>query len=292
MIARLAVTGCVILLVLIVSARAGGALLSEGGQIAFQSSRDGDADIWLVDVSRGLLHNLTANNPDFDGSPSWSPDGRSLAFDSVRRRDGQRQVYVTDHLGRGVRLLVDLPGSQPSWSPEGTHIAFYSSATLLADVQSGEVRPLPPNALPQWTQTGLRVLLVNSRAAPPAQADEYSDYERLENISFFNTATWAADRQRVAMAWEQDGDMGLFTLDVSCMPQCDGAMRSVPNSNGGVQPTWSPDGRWLAYLCPHTRAGQMGSEGELCIIQPDGSGRRVLTRSPRNAFNSAPAWRP
>ena len=53
-----------------------------------------------------------------DGSPSWSPDGGRIAFDSLR--DGNGEIYVMNADGSGQTRLTDNPASDgsPSWSPQ------------------------------------------------------------------------------------------------------------------------------------------------------------------------------
>ena len=52
--------------------------LSGSGTIAFASNRDGNPEIYVM-TEMGSLRRLT-NSPKFDGFPSWSPDGRRIAF--------------------------------------------------------------------------------------------------------------------------------------------------------------------------------------------------------------------
>ncbi|MGC1119611.1 MAG: hypothetical protein WBA22_00835 [Candidatus Methanofastidiosia archaeon] len=64
----------------------------------------------------------------WEGSPSWSPDGKKIAFQSSR--EGNDCIYAMNADGTNVRRLTDgiPPDKQPSWSPDGTHIAYASFA--------------------------------------------------------------------------------------------------------------------------------------------------------------------
>ena len=68
---------------------------------------------------------LTAS-PGFDENPSWSPDGRRIAFDSMR--DGNLEIYVMNADGSGSVRVTDHPAIDaiPSWSPDGKRIVFVS----------------------------------------------------------------------------------------------------------------------------------------------------------------------
>ena len=73
----------------------------------------------------GAIRRLTGHSAD-DYSPSWSPDGRHIAFESWR--DGNQEIYVMGSDGSNPRRLTNdfVFADSPSWSPDGRHIAFTS----------------------------------------------------------------------------------------------------------------------------------------------------------------------
>ena len=78
---------------------------------------------WVV----GAIHRLTDHSANYR-SPSWSPDGRHITFDS--NRHGKADIYVMGSDGSNPRRLTDHPdwAAYPSWSPDGRHIAFESES--------------------------------------------------------------------------------------------------------------------------------------------------------------------
>src|SRR5574337_131638 len=90
------------------------------GLIAFQSERDGNAEIYVVHADGSGQTNLT-NSPAADYAPAWSPDGRRIAF--ISDRSGRQEIYVMNADGSGVTQLTNDPGAlwwmgPLSWSPE------------------------------------------------------------------------------------------------------------------------------------------------------------------------------
>ena len=75
----------------------------DGRKIAFQSTRDGNREIYVMNADGSEKRNLT-RNPAKDGRPSWSPDGRRIAF--VSDRDGRLEAHVMNADGSGQRSLT------------------------------------------------------------------------------------------------------------------------------------------------------------------------------------------
>ncbi len=128
-----------------------------GAQIAFTSNRtenpdaNYNTDIWLVSASntdKGAELLQITDNPGPDASPSWSPDGRSIAHTS-NVETGARSLYGTNHLavssatGGGSKLLtedLDRMVYQPRFSPRDQDIYFLledSGEQNLARVSAG-----------------------------------------------------------------------------------------------------------------------------------------------------------
>ena len=92
-------------------------------RVVFASNRDGDWDIYSMDVNGDNLLQLT-DHPASDEYPACSPDGKRIAFTSDR--GVTHDLYVMDSDGDNViRLTHDnFFESRPSWSPDGMRIAF------------------------------------------------------------------------------------------------------------------------------------------------------------------------
>jgi dipeptidyl aminopeptidase/acylaminoacyl peptidase len=77
------------------------------GRIAFQSNRDGNNEIYIMNGDGSGLTNLT-NNPADDSVPAWSPDGKKIAFSS--NRDGNIEIYLMNADGSSPTRLTDRSG--------------------------------------------------------------------------------------------------------------------------------------------------------------------------------------
>ncbi len=96
---------------------------SDGTKLAFSSSRSGDPEIWVADVSGANVHRLTSfAGPDV--SPAWNPrTNAQLAW--VSGRTGLPQIYTMDADGSNVQRLTDGGYAiSPSWSSNGQFLTF------------------------------------------------------------------------------------------------------------------------------------------------------------------------
>ena len=134
-------------------------LSPDGQQLAVNSDRRGNPDLWVLPSAGGEMTQLTTD-PTPDWNPRWSPDGSEIAFYAYR--SGNRDVWVMPSRGGPARQLTSHPGRDwfGSWSPDGRQIAIQRSASgrpssiSIVDTAGGEPRFVTPGLAPEWSPVG------------------------------------------------------------------------------------------------------------------------------------------
>jgi TolB protein len=181
----------------------------DGGTVVCSAGDDG-TDLYAVSAFGGgeQPRRVTFGRGTPTSSPSFSPDGRKIAY--ISGRLGHPEVYITDADGTNAELLTESPSgdrpyrSDPDWSPDGRAVAFTS--------QEG------PN---------LQVMVINMR---DRRIKQLTGDARNENPS------WAPDARHLVFTSTRGGSKQLWVLDTES-----GRTRQLTRGAGVArQAAWSP----------------------------------------------------
>lgn len=184
------------------------AVSPDGTRIAFESDRDGNYEIYVIDARGGNPVRLTTD-PARDLAPAWSPDGRQLVFTSDRDNRASADVYRMNADGSGVeRLTSDLSNWAPQFSPDGQQVAVQVDLDVhvinLADGSRRSLTSDPMNGMnPSWSPDGNRIAFVttrNRRAEIFTMKADGSDQQVLVSMAAGSVIDprWSPDGSRVA----------------------------------------------------------------------------------------------
>ena len=223
------------------------------GTICFTSDRAGSLDIYIIDTNDENLINLTNHAAD-DYSPTWSPDGRFVAY--VSERDGNPEIYVLELNTKEQRRLTDHKATDldPAWSPDGRSIAFASN-----------------QARDHAADTDIYTMDVNGKKV-----------QRLTNKGGNNsTPTWSPDGEWIAFRSTQDGIGGIHVMTA------DGKKQRALTQVSATSPTWSPNGKQICFA-----SEKLAGVATWTLFMVDTDGKNVKKLTDGTLASEEPSWAP
>jgi TolB protein len=187
------------------------AVSPDGRWIVFTSNRNGYWDLYLLDLTTGMIERLT-DTLEYENSPSWSPDGLWIVYEAYLEEDLEIFILSRENPQAPPIQLTNnsFADHSPAWSPLGRQIAFVSD-------RSGEPE----------------IWLVDLDQADESQFRNLS--QSPNGIEAY--PSWSPDGNYLAWASMQEGYHHIMLWDSS---QPDQAPRIL---GSGDRPAWSPDGQ-------------------------------------------------
>jgi Tol biopolymer transport system component len=277
------------------------------GKIAFVSNRDGRAEIYVMNADGSNVRRLTYTPGGLASqAPTWSPDGRKIAFISGGDWDGDGHIglglcVMDSDAGnvREIRLNINLPIgyiNNLAWSPDGTRFAFVGPDpthtnfdVYTMSIDGSDVRKLTTDSKSAWTPSwspDSKYIAFSSTHDPTDLRDIYimnadgSNQQWLSNAPPFSSEpAWSPDGTRLACQADYN-DIWVMNSDGSNQIK----LTNDPTGDYNCHPSWSRDGTTIAFVS--NRDGNR----EIYIANVDGSGETRLTND--NANDWDPAWSP
>jgi TolB protein len=225
-------------------------------------------------------------------SPSWSPDGKSLAYVSFENK--RPEIYI-QHLATARRTKMSGFGglnSAPSWSPDGKFLALVLSKDGSPDIytlntSSKRLKRLTQHRSidtePVWSTDGKSIIFTSDRSGSPQLYEVGVDGGTPRRITFegrYNSAaSLSPDGRYISMVHGDRGQYRIAQLDRetgNLIVLTDGALDESPS--------FSPNGKMLLY------ASTVSNSGLLYAVAIDGRAKHKL--SDQEGDIREPVWGP
>jgi len=226
-------------------------------KIAFDSNRDGNDEIYVMNAD-GTGQTRLTNNAASDVGPAWSPDGTKIAFNRgfdifVMNADGSSQIRLTSSAAMNIA---------PAWSPDGTKIAFHSSR-----------------------DGNFEIYVMNADGSNPTRLTS--------NAAGDFAPAWSPDGQRIVFRSNRDGNNEIYVM----AKDGTGQTRVTVNPADDQEPKFSGDGTKIIFTralptrqinvinIDGTNTVQLTSAGNnfFPTLSPDGKEDRVRQRPRRQS---------
>ena len=266
----------------------------DGRYLAFAAKRGPRDDIVIIDPARN--REVRRIRVELNGvtTPSWSPDGSRLVFTGYD--GGLSDLFVINADGTGFARLTNdkYADLHPVWSPDGRTIAFTTDrgpdtdfdqlrfgnmriATL--DLATSRITVLPgmedgKNSNPQWAPDGRSIAYVSDRTGVSnIYLHELADGESYQITDVFTgiqgitplspSISWAADADRIAFVYYEDGHYDVYTLDHPRERKTTPWRRPDPATVAVNLPAPPPDEPAAAAPAPGSRTLYRNAQGQL-----------------------------
>ena len=225
----------------------------DGSQIAFESTRHSDTDVYVIRPDGSSLKELTFSRG-FDGDPAWNDDGTRIAFETSR--NGKLDIYSINSDGTGETRLTTSAAddADPAWSPDGTRIAFMSD------------------------RSGRRQVWVMN-----ADGTGQTQLTNAANIGGENPS-WSPNGRTIVFDSDRDaaGNLDIWSMNADGTDQ-----RRLTNSPAlDALPSFSPDGRSIVFVSDRTAKDNR----EFFQMTANGGSQHRLLAS--RLWDMSPDWGP
>src|SRR5688572_16087592 len=220
---------------------------SVDGRLVIGSGVDGNFDIYTVLPNGQALLRLTTD-PLFDACPSWSADGKNIAWCHGVQRGGVIDIWTMKQDGSEKRRVTDLGGRAtfPDFSPDGSKILFTNAAI--------------------GGSADLFVIGVDGTGLVQLTTDPANDV----------LGAFSPDGGKIVFASDRTGIGQIYVMDAD---GSDVTQLTFDDVFKDQVPDWSPDGSKIAYAA--------GDPGDILVMNADGSDQHTIVSGPTDDFGSA-----
>lgn len=261
------------------------------GQMAFISDRDGNYEIYTINVDGSDITRLTNTSKD-EFEPAWSPNGDKILFSSLRT--GGPSIYTMNTDGTNVIQLTSDTyfDAWGSWSPDGQKIVFGSyqhddsgEIYIMNSDGSNQTRlTFHPegDCCPRWSPDGEQIAFETNRDGNTEiyvmDIDGSNQRNLTSNLSGDFFPSWSPDGRYITFESNRDGNSEIYIMDNNGSNQVNLTNHPAPDYPITV---WSPDGQHIAF----TR--DLNGQGEIYIMDADGSNQVRFTENSANDASSS-----